>query len=77
MPDAELPGPALALTSKSLSPDQLSARLRAATPALVCRIHEGRLLLNLRTVDPQEEPLIVDIFRTLLASAAAESQPGA
>ncbi|WP_020675575.1 L-seryl-tRNA(Sec) selenium transferase [Geopsychrobacter electrodiphilus] len=66
MPEAELAGPALALTSDVLSLDQLAAGLRASTPALVCRLHEGRLLLNLRTVDPLEESLIVDIFKTLL-----------
>jgi L-seryl-tRNA(Ser) seleniumtransferase len=75
MPEAELPGPALALTCAQLSPDQLAAGLRAATPALIGRIHEGRLLLNLRTVAVQEEALIVAVFSALLRRDSSEVTP--
>ncbi len=66
MPDAELPGPVIALQPETLTLDQLSAALRRNEPALVARIHEDRLLLNLRTVDPSDDQLIVEIFKTLL-----------
>ncbi len=66
MPDAELPGPVIALQSEKLTLDQLAAALRRHEPALVARIHEDRLLLNLRTVDPADDQLIAEIFKTLL-----------
>ncbi len=65
MPEAELPGPALAIQPEALSLDQLAAALRAAEPALVARIHDERLLLNLRSVDPTDDQLIVAIFKSL------------
>jgi len=46
-PTAELPSVALALDGDA---EQWSARLRAGEPAVVGRVHEGRLRLDLRTV---------------------------
>ena len=50
----------LAITAQSLSADELAARLRASDPAIVGRVEEGRLLLDLRTVFPDEEPAMVN-----------------
>jgi L-seryl-tRNA(Ser) seleniumtransferase len=75
MPEAELPGPVLAIESRNLSLDQLASALRSAEPALVARIHEERLHINLRTVDPAEDKLIVGIFKDLLR--AGDSTGGA
>lgn len=65
MPEVELAGPVLAIKPEDLSLDQLAAGLRAAEPALVARIHDDRLLLNLRTVDPADDRVIVEIFNKL------------
>jgi L-seryl-tRNA(Ser) seleniumtransferase len=46
----------------------LDRRLRGGTPPVVGRIHEGRLLLDPRTVAPEEEPRLV----ARLAEALAE-----
>jgi len=48
-PGVEMPSWAVAL------PEQLAAPLRTGTPAVVGRVHHGRLLLDLRTVPPERD----------------------
>jgi L-seryl-tRNA(Ser) seleniumtransferase len=63
LPLAELHGPAVALTG---SPAPLAAALRAGDPPVVARIHDGELLLDLRTLAPGEvEPLAEAVRRAL------------
>ncbi len=71
MPETELTGPVVVIEPEILTLDQLAAALRRAEPALVARIHDGRLLINLRTVDPSEDGMIVEIFKTLLQPESA------
>jgi L-seryl-tRNA(Ser) seleniumtransferase len=54
LPLLELPGPAVALDPGPAGADALAAALRAGDPPLVGRIHEGRLLLDPRTLDDAE-----------------------
>jgi L-seryl-tRNA(Ser) seleniumtransferase len=56
LPGAALPSFGLGLTSTT--PDRLLARLRAGTPAIVGRIEDGRVLLDLRTVEPADDPAL-------------------
>jgi len=59
-PQATLPTWLLALTSQKLSADALAARLRAAEPLpIIGRVEEGRVLLDLRTVFPEQDTVIV------------------
>ena len=51
LPLLELPGPAVALPGP---PDALAARLRAGDPPVAGRIEDGRLLLDPRTLAPEE-----------------------
>lgn len=51
LPLLELPGFAVALPGDAVG---LATRLREGDPAVVCRIHEGRALLDVRTVDESE-----------------------
>jgi L-seryl-tRNA(Ser) seleniumtransferase len=74
MPDAELPGPVIAIQSENLTLDQLATALRCNEPALVARIHDNKLLLNLRTVDPSDDQVIAEIFKTLLQSENAKQK---
>ncbi len=69
LPLTELPGPAVALTPTTLSPDILARRLRLGEPAVVGRIQEGRLVLNPRTIDKSEEKTLAD---AVLAAFFAE-----
>jgi len=54
-PSSALPTRVLAITVEGLSADELSARLRASDPAIVARVEEGRILLDLRTVFPEQD----------------------
>ncbi len=50
LPLLELPGPAVAIDPGPAGADALAAHLRAGDPAVVGRIHDGRLLLDPRTL---------------------------
>jgi len=54
-PSAVLPTRLIALTHIDLSADDLNARLRANTPPIIARVEEGRVLLDLRTVFPEQD----------------------
>jgi len=63
-----LPGETLASFGVRVSPgsqgaDALAAELRRGTPAIVMRINEGQLLFDLRTVDPEEEAVVIKRLR--------------
>jgi len=57
-PSSVLPTRLLAVSCDGLSADELSARLRASDPPVIARVEDGRLLLDLRTVFPDQDSLI-------------------
>jgi L-seryl-tRNA(Ser) seleniumtransferase len=57
-PSSVLPTRLLALTSEGLSADELAARLRASDPPIIARVEEGRVLLDLRTVFPEQDSAV-------------------
>ena len=54
LPLLELPGPAVAIDPGPAGVTKLAAQLRAGDPAVVGRIHDGRLLLDPRTLTDDE-----------------------
>jgi L-seryl-tRNA(Ser) seleniumtransferase len=71
LPGQTLPTRALALEVPS--PDALAARLRAADPPLVARIEDDRLLLDPRTVLPEQDTALIETMRGALANSTTES----
>lgn len=63
LPLLELPGHGVALPG---DPIDLAARLREGEPPVLCRIHEGRALLDVRTVDQDELDTLGSAVRTAL-----------
>ena len=57
-PSAVLPTTLLAITSKTLSADELAARLRASNPPIIGRVEDARVLLDLRTVFPEQDGMV-------------------
>ena len=57
-PSAVLPTRVIAVTCPGLSAEELAARLRHSEPPIVARVEEGRVLLDLRTVFPEQDDLI-------------------
>jgi len=54
-PAATLSSRLLAVTCEGLSADEFAARLRGGEPPIVARVEEGRVLLDLRTVFPEQD----------------------
>jgi L-seryl-tRNA(Ser) seleniumtransferase len=58
-PSATLPTRLLAITCEETSADELSGRLRASDPPIIARVEDGRVLLDLRTVLPEQDETVV------------------
>ena len=67
LPGETLPSAGLALGARAA--DRLLARLRAGDPAVVGRIEEGRVVLDLRTVDPAADEELAGAIERALAPA--------
>jgi len=68
LPLLELPGPAVAIAPGPSGADALAAALRTGDPAVVARIEDGRVLLDPRTLAPDElEPAAAAVRAALAA----------
>ncbi|HZN34433.1 MAG TPA: L-seryl-tRNA(Sec) selenium transferase [Pirellulaceae bacterium] len=65
LPNQSLATICLALTPATGTVDALAAALRRGTPAVVGRIQEGRLLLDLRSVQPRDDTHLVAAVEAL------------
>jgi len=68
LPLLELPGPVVAVAAPGLEAGALAARLRAGEPAVAGRVQDGCLLLDPRTLDPEELELVGRACSAALAS---------
>jgi L-seryl-tRNA(Ser) seleniumtransferase len=66
-PSSVLPTRVLALTCQGLSADELAARLRRSEPSVIARVDEGRVLLDLRTVFPEQDAALVAALNCFLS----------
>ncbi|MDQ3327804.1 MAG: L-seryl-tRNA(Sec) selenium transferase, partial [Chloroflexota bacterium] len=68
LPDAELPGFALVLdpSAHGLSPDALTQGLRTGDTPVMARSERDRVWLDPRTVQPEEEPVLLDAITVAL-----------
>ncbi len=71
-PGVTLPSRQLAISLADHSAARLSGRLRRATPPVVGRIEDERVLLDLRTVAPEEDDALVEVLRGLAGDADTE-----
>ena len=58
MPGMTIPSWALAVSSKSINPDNLSAMLRKGEPPVIARIGNGKVLLDMRTLLDGDNDLV-------------------
>jgi L-seryl-tRNA(Ser) seleniumtransferase len=77
-----LPNQALATICLALSPrtknvDELAAALRTGTPAVVGRVHDGKLLFDLRSVPPRDDMQLVAAVEGLAVPAQPVSESAA
>jgi len=59
-PSSVLPTRVVALSCEGLSADELATRLRGSEPPIIARVEEGRVLLDLRTVFPEQDAAVID-----------------
>ncbi len=68
LPGETLPSRGIAIESPS--PDRLAAALRAASTPVVARIEDDRVVLDLRTILPEQDPLLAAVFQEVLRPSA-------
>jgi L-seryl-tRNA(Ser) seleniumtransferase len=76
LPMVPIPSRALSLALPPLSPHQLEERLRASTPPVIARLEHDRLLLDVRTLLPEDYPVLLRVLGDLAASDDLSSGPG-
>lgn len=64
-PDAEIPTWVIAIQSRERSAESLLSTLRRNRPPVLARISEDRVLVDLRTVAPEEEGILESALRSL------------
>jgi L-seryl-tRNA(Ser) seleniumtransferase len=64
-PSAVLPTRLVALTHAELSADELCTGLRSSDPPVIARVEEGRTLVDLRTVFPEQDGALVTAISSL------------
>jgi len=68
LPGEELPSWGIALRARSA--ERLAAALRAGEPAVIARIEDGRVVIDLRTVHPASDGALAEALARALASVA-------
>jgi L-seryl-tRNA(Ser) seleniumtransferase len=66
-PSSVLATRVVALTCEGLSADELAARLRASEPPVIARVEAGRVLLDLRTVFPEQDAAVAAALDRIVA----------
>src|SRR5207244_7655209 len=66
LPDQKMPTWVVELQAQSLSDSEFAERLRTGDPAVVGRIQEAKLILDLRTVFPRQMGDLVQAIRSAL-----------
>jgi L-seryl-tRNA(Ser) seleniumtransferase len=75
-PSARLPGWAIALRHATLQPQSLLFALRRLDPPIIARISEERVLLDLRTVEPEFDELLPNLLAKAAQSGVDIYEPG-
>jgi L-seryl-tRNA(Ser) seleniumtransferase len=66
LPMVPIPSRALALELPPLAPHQLEERLRASSPPVIARLEHDRLLLDVRTILPEDYPVLLAVLDSLV-----------
>jgi L-seryl-tRNA(Ser) seleniumtransferase len=64
-PSAAVSTRLMAITSDRHSADELAAKLRSCQPPIVARVEDGRVLLDLRTVFPEQDKVVAAALHSL------------
>jgi L-seryl-tRNA(Ser) seleniumtransferase len=76
LPDRALPTAVVELTAAGVGDAELARRLRVGTPAVLGRVQGGAVLLDVRTVFPEQEGALVEAVRAAVADLSAPHPGG-
>jgi L-seryl-tRNA(Ser) seleniumtransferase len=54
----------LEVAARTVNDAELAYRLRTGSPAVMGRLRDGKLLLDVRTIFPQQEDALIEAMRT-------------
>ncbi len=74
MPTADLPSMAVTIRPRQMDSEKLAKLLRAGEPAVMGRVQDDRLLLDMRTVSPGEGELLVKAVAAALKPGEEEER---
>ena len=66
LPGVILDGKAVAIIEMQPGANEIQTRLRKAKIPIICRIHKGRILFNLRTLEKRDYPIIAQALAEIL-----------
>ena len=64
-PSSVLPTRVLALSRLDFNADKISTRLRNSDPPIIARVEDDRVLLDLRTVFPEQDQMLAEALRRI------------
>jgi L-seryl-tRNA(Ser) seleniumtransferase len=64
-PGQTLPTTLVAISDPARSTAELERRLRAGSPPVIARVEDDRLLIDLRTVFPEQETMLIEALKHL------------
>jgi L-seryl-tRNA(Ser) seleniumtransferase len=67
LPDQAMKTCVLEIEARGISDAELARRLRTGTPAVMGRLRDGKLLLDVRTVFPEQEEVLLGAVRQAVA----------
>jgi L-seryl-tRNA(Ser) seleniumtransferase len=70
LPGQTMPSFAVSLSDDRTGPDELAKRLRLGAPRVFARVADGTLLLDLRTVLPEDDARLTEAVLAALTSRA-------
>lgn len=74
LPDQAMPAVVIELAPARISDAELAARLRLGSPAVMGRLSEGKLLLDLRTVFPNQDDELLAAVRSAFTSGGGSER---
>ena len=72
-PGIELPTVLIELENSALSDSSVETMLRESPTPIITRVESGRVVIDLRTVSAEEEPLILDALKAMCGAPAASA----
>ena len=64
-PGVQIPTWLVAIEKRGATPDALERDLRRLTPPVIARIESDRVLLDLRTIAPDQDAMLIDLIRQI------------